>query len=453
MEQSSFSANENLSRSFTNLKGAVKRHIINSKAHCENLEKEEERKEAELELESKNKKAGLNLGLAAMKNFILGRPYTDFENDVLLMKKTGSEVGELNHSRMFPASFRKRVCRVVNGRVRRFIKTPLKQTGFRPPVAISADKGTFKGNPRQFCGIVTINPGGDNFLEVLTAGQPLVVAGSSGHELARNMKTAFDSIGVSGAQIKSGVFDGVYDHVHIKRHLGELYADMKEDNFLFTWDPLHRTGLVDKHACNKKGEHKWTIQFNSICNQIYGTFSWGASHVKLREAAASAGIKARNLVNFSDTRFANSKRRVYQLILDQFPAIMSCLQHYILEGEKNRSGLEAANRDIRDKADKAMELKGKILNVDFLLLLAGLSDIYEQFGAVVQVTFRLFMFRMIFIRVFLFRLLRWFIFFHTSDTICIRRQCIDSTRCLNVYWIIVGVARFSRKKASCTQIN
>ena len=118
---------------------------------------------------------------------------------------------------------------------------------------------------------------------------------------------------------------------------------------------------------------------------MYGTFSWGASHVKLREAAINLGIKPRNLVNFSETRFANSKRLVYQIILDQFPAIMACLQHYIMEGERNRRGLEAFNRDIREKADKAMELKGKILNAEFLLLLSGLSDIYEQFGAVVQV--------------------------------------------------------------------
>jgi hypothetical protein len=132
--------------------------------------------------------------------------------------------------------------------------------------------------------------------------------------------------------------------------------------------------------CHKKGDHKWCIKFNCTCNQLYGTFSWRASHSKLKEAAQSAGIKPRNLVNFSETRFANSKRLVYQIILDQFPAIMNCLQQYILEGERNRNGLEASYRDIRDKADKAMELKGKIFNVDFLLLLAGLSDIDEQFA-------------------------------------------------------------------------
>ena len=107
--------------------------------------------------------------------------------------------------------------------------------------------------------------------------------------------------------------------------------------------------------------------------------------MKLREAALKAGIRPRNLVNFSETRFANSKRRVYQVILDMFPAIVACLDHYILEGERNRTRLEASNRDIRDKADKAKELKGKVMNAEFLLLLAGLCDIYEQFGRVVQV--------------------------------------------------------------------
>ena len=107
--------------------------------------------------------------------------------------------------------------------------------------------------------------------------------------------------------------------------------------------------------------------------------------MKLREAALMSGIRPRNLVNFSETRFANSKRRVYQVLLELFPAIMACLEHYILDGQRNRSGLEASNRDIREKADTARELKGKIMNAEFLLLLSGLCDIYEQFGRVVQV--------------------------------------------------------------------
>ena len=235
----SFDENEKLSRSFINLKAHLKAHILRSKSHCLSLMEEKERNAAECELVSKNRKAGINLGRAAMKNFIQGRPYTDFENDVLLMKKSGGNVGDINHGRKFPAMYRKSVSRVVNGRVRKFIMNPLKATGHLPPVAVSADKGTYKGTPRQFCGLVTINPGGKNFLEIIAAGQPVVSEGSSGAQLAENMKTAFDYIGVSGEQIKSGVFDGVYDHIDIERHLKNIYPDMKKGEFLFTWDPLH----------------------------------------------------------------------------------------------------------------------------------------------------------------------------------------------------------------------
>ena len=48
--------------------------------------------------------------------------------------------------------------------------------------------------------------------------------------------------------------------------------------------------------------------------------------------------------------------------------------------------MEAANTQVRNKADKAAELHGKILSPDFLLTLSGLADIYEQFGVIVQVT-------------------------------------------------------------------
>ena len=52
----------------------------------------------------------------------------------------------------------------------------------------------------------------------------------------------------------------------------------------------------------------------------------------------------------------------------------------------NRSGEETSNAIIREKGEEAKTLKGKILNVDFLLLLSGLVDVYEQFGIIVQYT-------------------------------------------------------------------
>ena len=57
----------------------------------------------------------------------------------------------------------------------------------------------------------------------------------------------------------------------------------------------------------------------------------------------------------------------------------------ILDAIKKAEGITAPNARVREKGDKARELKGKILNVHFLLNLSGLADAYGQFGAVVNV--------------------------------------------------------------------
>ena len=122
----------------------------------------------------------MNLGRVCMKNYLLGRPYLDYKKDVLVLKMSGAVVGEMNHSRMFPAAFRSSVKHVVHKRVKKFLQTPMKQTCHLPPVGISADKGTYKHRSRQFLSIVTVVPGGKNLLTVLTCGQPVVTQGSGG---------------------------------------------------------------------------------------------------------------------------------------------------------------------------------------------------------------------------------------------------------------------------------
>ena len=52
----------------------------------------------------------------------------------------------------------------------------------------------------------------------------------------------------------------------------------------------------------------------------------------------------------------------------------------------NIASLESANSRIREKGAKAKELLGRILNAEFVLTLSGLADIYDKFGAAVQVT-------------------------------------------------------------------
>ena len=47
--------------------------------------------------------------------------------------------------------------------------------------------------------------------------------------------------------------------------------------------------------------------------------------------------------------------------------------------------VKSSDAKTREKGDQARELKGKILNVHFLLNLFGLADAYGQFGAVINV--------------------------------------------------------------------
>ena len=124
----------------------------------------------------------------------------------------------------------------------------------------------------------------------------------------------------------------------------------------------------------------------ACCQQIFSTFNWGHNYEKFREAKALWRLTLSNLVNFSDTRFANSNRKVFLNIHHQFAPIISCLDDQIDAGVRNKSGLEASDSKVREKADKAKELKGKILNALFLFTLSGLVDIYEQIGIIVQVT-------------------------------------------------------------------
>ena len=106
-----------------------------------------------------------------------------------------------------------------------------------------------------------------------------------------------EGFGISAKQIESGVFDGVYFHCSISKHLEELYKTNQE-HVLYTWDPLHKAGLVDKDVADKK---VWVTDITTICQQIFNTFNWGANYEKFREATALWKLSLSNLVKFSDT--------------------------------------------------------------------------------------------------------------------------------------------------------
>jgi hypothetical protein len=88
--------------------------IQQSKSDTEAVKTQAEKEDETNRLKFKTYQAGLNLGWACMQGFLLGRPITDYESNILLLKMSGDEVGDLNHSRKFPPAFRSSVSKVVN---------------------------------------------------------------------------------------------------------------------------------------------------------------------------------------------------------------------------------------------------------------------------------------------------------------------------------------------------
>ena len=86
----------------------------------------------------------------------------------------------------------------------------------------------------------------------------------------------------------------------------------------------------------------------------------------------------KELVKFSETRFANSRRQVYINIHHDLLAITTCLEEKILLSHQNPS-----DGKLREKGSAAKNLKGKLLDVRFL---AGCADIYDQYEKIVNVT-------------------------------------------------------------------
>jgi hypothetical protein len=68
-------------------------------------------------------------------------------------------------------------------------------------------------------------------------------------------------------------------------------------------------GLVDTHLC-KEERFQWLVDDTDVCSQLFRMFNWGQNHEKLVEASVLWKLHLKELVKFSETRFANSRRQV-----------------------------------------------------------------------------------------------------------------------------------------------
>ena len=172
----SFSPDQCLPEKFRNLKKHVRRHIKQSATRVQNLRSQMEKQKQMENVKTKNYEAGMNIGRTCDKLFLKGRPFTDYEEGILVLKRAKANVGQLNHSRKFPSAFLPNVAKEVE---RNSLHTSAADWSQAATCALSGDKATYKHKSRQFLGDVTTSPGGENFLETLSFGQPIVKEGSA----------------------------------------------------------------------------------------------------------------------------------------------------------------------------------------------------------------------------------------------------------------------------------
>lgn len=103
---------------------------------------------------------------------------------------------------------------------------------------------------------------------------------------------------------------------------------------------------MDTHLC-KKDEFAWVVSHINVCQQLFKLFE------KLVAATILWKLHLVSFVGFSDTRFANSRRKVYTNIQHEFPAIRPAWKLISL------MQLQMQILELGERVIKQMNLRGK----------------------------------------------------------------------------------------------
>ena len=323
-----------------------------------------------------------------------------FHRNLLKLNLNNFYLGDIQHSKKFVWSLRPHIAAELKILCCKFLNSHLIQTGFLPPVALTGDCGTYKHHTRQFVGIFTFTvtrqaedkqiflgvncvvPDSNSIINTISIGQD-IMDGKTGVKIANALIGSLEQFGIIGDQLSSSAFDGAYFTTNVPDYLQKHYGK-SEDEFPAHWDWMHKLGLIDKHISKSK-EFSWLADLCELCSTLYCKFDAGNYHERLVKAARENHCPMQALTNFSTTRFANSKRLVFRNILVMLEPIFHVLEDDIMRGYENRGGCQQANQTIRTNEASAKSLRGLSRNKYFILLLSGLTDLYNLFGIMVNI--------------------------------------------------------------------
>ena len=171
---------ENLSQKFSSLKRNLRRHLTKPR-HLSKVKEEQIKEEQWEREESRNKAVGMRIGRLVYFIVFNARADTDLPILIYMLQKAGTDVGDINHSKILVSKLLPFIAKAVEDRVHRLLSTPMVATGCLPPVNMMADKATDKRDSRHLIGALTYNPGGSSLYKAVFLGCPLCARGTGDH--------------------------------------------------------------------------------------------------------------------------------------------------------------------------------------------------------------------------------------------------------------------------------
>ena len=115
-------------------------------------------------------------------------------------------------------------------------------------------------------------------VQMTLSGYP-IVKGHHGVDTADNIEHTSDSRHIVGERSERGSTDREYFHLGVPEAFEKLYG-MSCGILHWSWDALHRTGLVDSWLM-KEDDFKWMIDVLDVCVSVYKLLNWGQNCEKL----------------------------------------------------------------------------------------------------------------------------------------------------------------------------
>ena len=93
-------------------------------------------------------------------------------------------------------------------------------------------------------------------------------------------------------------FDGQCFHFSVPAHITEALHLL--DQFICTWDPLHKGGVLDNHI-REDSSFSWLVEIQTICRETFSTFNWGKNYESFMQIYGDLNVQMKKLTNFQMT--------------------------------------------------------------------------------------------------------------------------------------------------------